>query len=96
MATQEFNLKHNAQGNLNDASHWQNICYFCDMETLIVKPETKEQLLAIKAFMKALKIDFKSEKSPYDPEFVKKILHGVKAKQTGKKGVRIDVDNLWK
>lgn len=32
------------------------------MKTLIVQPKTKEQLAAIKAFMKALKIDFKSEK----------------------------------
>jgi antitoxin component of RelBE/YafQ-DinJ toxin-antitoxin module len=30
------------------------------METLIVQPKTKEQLAAIKAFMKALKIPFKT------------------------------------
>lgn len=32
------------------------------METLIVHPENKEQLEALKAFMKALKISFKREK----------------------------------
>lgn len=46
------------------------------METLLVQPKTKEQLIALKAFLKALKIDFKSEKSAYDPEFVEKILQG--------------------
>ena len=43
------------------------------METLIVHPGNKEQLAAIKAFMKALKISFEEGKSPYDPEFVMKI-----------------------
>jgi len=43
------------------------------METLIVHPDNKEQLVALKAFMKALKISFKAEKSTYDPEFVAKI-----------------------
>ncbi|MDR6783348.1 hypothetical protein ABIE26_000164 [Pedobacter africanus] len=66
------------------------------METLIVQPKTKEQLAAIKAFMKALKIDFKSEKSPYDPEFVAKVLPGIKAREAGEKGVRVDIDDLWK
>ncbi len=43
------------------------------METLIVQPSNKEQLTALKAFMKALKISFKEEKSTYDPEFVSEI-----------------------
>ena len=44
------------------------------METLIVHPDNKEQLTALKAFMKALKISFEKEgKSTYDPEFVAKI-----------------------
>jgi hypothetical protein len=66
------------------------------METLIVQPTTKEQLTAIKAFMKALKIDFKVEnKSPYDPEFVKKILQGEEDYKNGK-GVTIATADLWK
>jgi len=43
------------------------------METVIMHPKNKEQLLALKAFAKALKVEFKTEKSPYSPEFVAKI-----------------------
>ena len=42
------------------------------METLIVHPDNKEQLSALKAFMKAFKISFE-EKASYDPDFVAKI-----------------------
>lgn len=38
------------------------------METIIVHPGTKEQLAALKAFMKALKISFEEKKSAYDPD----------------------------
>jgi hypothetical protein len=43
------------------------------METLIVHPDNKEQLVALKTFMKAFKITFEEDKSPYNPEFVAKI-----------------------
>lgn len=46
------------------------------METLIVQPKSKEQLTALKAIMKALKVDFKTEIStedPYKKEFVDKM-----------------------
>lgn len=65
------------------------------METLIVQPKTKEQLTALKAFIKALKIDFKSEKSPYEPEFEEKILQGREDIKNGK-GVKIATKDLWK
>lgn len=65
------------------------------METLIVQPKTKEQLTALKAFIKALKIDFKSEKSHYDPEFVEKISEGREAIKDGE-GVRKYIEDLWK
>lgn len=65
------------------------------METLIVQPKTKEQLTALKAFIKALKIDFKSEKSPYNPDFVEKILQGREDIKNGK-GIRIASKDLWK
>jgi hypothetical protein len=65
------------------------------METLIVKPKTKEQLTALKAFIKALKIDFKSEKSPYDPKFVEKVLQGREDVKNGK-GIKIATEDLWK
>ena len=96
MAVKELILKEDTQRKTSELLHWQNICYFCAMETLIVQPKTKEQLAAIKAFMKALKIDFKvEEKSPYDPEFVKKILQGREDIKNGK-GVKIATEDLWK
>jgi|HubBroStandDraft_6_1064221.scaffolds.fasta_scaffold4011480_2 hypothetical protein len=67
------------------------------METLIVKPKSKEQLTALKAIMKALKVDFKAEKnaeSPYSPEFVakmKKSEEDVKAGRT----TNIQPADIW-
>jgi hypothetical protein len=69
---------------------------FCKkMETLILRPKTKEQLAAIKAFVKALKIDFITEKSPYNPDFVKEIEQAKKDVRNGK-GVKIAIEDLWK
>lgn len=65
------------------------------METLIITPKTKEQLAALKAFIKALKIDFVTEKDNYDPEFVQKIKQGQDDIRNGK-GVKIAIDDLWK
>lgn len=65
------------------------------METLIVHPSNKEQSTAIKAFMKALKISFEKKESPYDPEFVAMIKQGEEDLKAGK-GVKVDLDNLWK
>ncbi len=65
------------------------------METVIVHPKNKEQLSAIKAFFKALKIDFTTEKNPYNPEFVKEILKAKEDVKNGK-GVKIAIEDLWK
>ena len=48
------------------------------METVVIRPKNETQLEAIKAFAKALKMDFETtgSESPYDPDFVKKILKG--------------------
>ena len=43
------------------------------METLIVHPDNKEQLAAMKTIMKAFKISFEVRKSTYNTEFVAKI-----------------------
>lgn len=69
--------------------------YICNMDTLIVQPKTKEQLAALKAFIKALKIDFRTEKGTYDPEFADKILQGKEDIKNGK-GVKIAPEDLWK
>jgi hypothetical protein len=59
------------------------------METLIIHPKSKDQLLALKAIAKAWKISV--ETSPYDPDFVTMI------KKAEKRGnyKDIDPDNIW-
>jgi hypothetical protein len=65
------------------------------MKRLIVKPDTKEKLTALKAFLKALKIPFEEAKSPYPAEFVAKIKQGEKDISTGK-AKHISLDEIWK
>jgi len=65
------------------------------METMIMHPKNKEQLSALKAFAKALKVDFETEKSPYNPEFVSKIKESKKQIEEGKY-ITLDPDkSLW-
>ncbi|WP_426669703.1 DUF2683 family protein [Mucilaginibacter sp. McL0603] len=64
------------------------------METLIVHPKDKKQLMAITAILKALDVDFKKE-SPYDPEFVAMIHKGTEDIKNGK-GTKIKLEDLWK
>ncbi|GGI24012.1 DUF2683 family protein [Pedobacter mendelii] len=66
------------------------------METLIAHPQNEEQATALKAVMKALKIDFETEERPYNPKFVEKVLKGVNARKSGKPGRKIDLQNMWK
>lgn len=65
------------------------------METVIMHPKNEEQLAAIKAFAKALKVEFETEKNKHDPAFVKKILKGSEQIKRGK-GVEIAIEDLWK
>ena len=65
------------------------------METLIVQPDSKEKLDAIKAFMKALKIPFEASKSPYNPDFVAKIKQGDEDVKEGRTR-SISLDDVWK
>lgn len=65
------------------------------METLIVRPDNNEKLIALKAVLKAMKIDFEKKESSYNPEFVAKIQQGdedIKAGRTKK----ISLDDIWK
>lgn len=64
------------------------------MKIITAKPKNKAQLKALKAFAKALKIEYSVEK-PYNKKFVKKILEGKKKVRTGK-GVQINVEDMWK
>lgn len=43
------------------------------MEVITIHPDNNDQLEAIKAVLKALKIPFSKNKSPYHPEFIKKV-----------------------
>lgn len=51
------------------------------MEVLTIHPENNEQLEAIKAVLKALKIPFDNRESPYDQAFVKKVIEAEKDRQ---------------
>lgn len=63
------------------------------METILVYPKNPEKMEALKAFLKALKIDF--EKSPYNPEFVAKIKRSDEDIKTGRTS-KISLDEIWK
>ncbi|HEY9560414.1 MAG TPA: DUF2683 family protein [Anseongella sp.] len=65
------------------------------MGTLIVHPDTKEKLTALKAVMKVLNIPFEEEKAPYDPKFVAKIKKSQDDFKSGKYEV-IETEDLWK
>ena len=68
------------------------------METFIFPPDNQEQVKALKAFAKALKISFKTEEKPYNPEFVAKIKKSQEDFEAGKgRVITIDeLDSLWK
>ncbi len=73
--------------------------YFCIMEALIVEPQDKKQLAAVKAVLKALNVNFwKTGESPYNTDFVAKIKRGDEALRRGEgKKVTVDeLDELWK
>lgn len=54
-------------------------------DVLIVHPQTNEQILALKAFMEALKIKFEIAKAEsYNPEFVEKINESRRQAKNGK------------
>jgi hypothetical protein len=66
----------------------------------IAHPTNTEEVNALKAFVKALKIKFEitTAEKPYDQEFVDKILQGDEDFKAGK-GKKITVDELnglWK
>jgi hypothetical protein len=54
------------------------------METVIMHPDSKEQLSALKAFAKALKVKFETAESPYNPDFVAKIKDSTNQVKDGK------------
>jgi hypothetical protein len=66
------------------------------MESIFIEVDNKEQLKAIKAFLKLINVSFKSKKEKeYDPEFVKKIKESSKEADEGKL-TTLNVKDLWK
>jgi len=70
------------------------------MEAITIHPKNKKQYSVIETFLKELKVPFEktSKESPYNPEFVKKILQGDKDLKAGK-GRKVSIDELnklWK
>jgi hypothetical protein len=65
------------------------------MGILIAHPENKEKSAALKAVMKALKIQFEEEKSAYNPEFVEKIKRSEEDFKSGNYKA-IKTEDLWK
>lgn len=67
------------------------------METLIVQPQNKEQLTALKAIMKVLKVDFKTQKStdsPYSAAFVDKMKRSEEDIKAGRT-TKIKPADIW-
>jgi hypothetical protein len=65
------------------------------MGTFIVHPDNKEKTVALKAFMKALKIRFEEDRSPYNAEFIEKIKRSDEDFEAGRFSI-IKTDDLWK
>lgn len=61
---------------------------------IVEKPSDDTKWEAVKAFLKALKINFVEEES-YDPDFVKKIM-GSKRQVAEGKLKKIQTEDLWK
>jgi len=69
------------------------------MATIIIHPESEEQENLFEQLAKALKVPFeKSDESPYNPEFVKKIQKGMEDSENGlgRKITLEELDQLWR
>ena len=66
-----------------------------DALNFTVYPQDEEQIKAIKAIFKALKVKFEiNDKQPYDSGFVERVLLAKEEIKQGK-GVKIDTKDLW-
>jgi hypothetical protein len=65
------------------------------MESVIIKPKNKKDLKIIVDLARHLKAEVYSDESPYDPEFVDKILVSKKQARQGKV-TSIKTKDLWK
>jgi hypothetical protein len=78
----------------------QNNDYMQTQNVFIARPANAEQINALKAFVKALKIKFEiiTEEKPYDKAFVDSILQGDEDFKAGKgkKTTLEELNALWK
>lgn len=66
------------------------------METILIRPKSKEQIKVFEEMAKVLKISFEvKEDSPYNPEFVAMVKQADKDFKSGK-GKKIKLDDIWK
>ena len=63
------------------------------MESLVIHPESKEQLNALKALIKSWNINF--EKYPYDPNFISEIKKREINIKNGKTITINDPNKIW-
>jgi hypothetical protein len=68
---------------------------FLDMETVIAKPANKAQLAALKAVLKALKVEFTTQESPYNPEFIAKVERAEEQIKSGHYR-KVTPSDIWK
>jgi len=59
------------------------LCYICYMDALVVYPENKEQLTALKAVMKAMKISFEQRSEIYPDHVVQGVKESLKQADEG-------------
>ncbi|WP_316808359.1 DUF2683 family protein [Pedobacter agri] len=64
------------------------------METIIVQPKNRKQLLAIEAVLNALNVTFKKEQK-YSAEFIEEIAIGEDDVKNGRVTRVADVHKLW-
>jgi hypothetical protein len=65
------------------------------MSYLIVHPDSNDKLTAVKAVLKALKVDFDEAETKYNAEFVAKMAEGEEDIKAGKT-IKVTLDDLWK
>ncbi len=65
------------------------------MNYLIVHPDNQDKLKAVKAVLKALKVEFNEAETAYSPEFIAKIAEGEEDIKAGRT-VKVTLDDLWK
>ncbi|WP_353135117.1 DUF2683 family protein [Pseudopedobacter sp.] len=66
------------------------------MATLTIQVPDNEKEFIIKLLKKVNVKVISSDKSSYDPDFVTEVKKSIAERKAGKKGLKVDVNNLWK